>query len=91
MQGNFFKALSLGKWSIFRGNSVRFIPGFKEIGNTPGFMVGGVTDGISARSCDHRSRPTSCIAYSCLRMLRDKVQFDVLVCTNVLRYGCHCF
>jgi len=29
-------------------------------------MVGGVTDGIRARSCDHRPWPMSCIAYSCL-------------------------
>jgi len=42
-------------------------------GNTPGDRVGGVTDGIRARSCDPRSRPMPCIAYSCLRMLHDEV------------------
>ena len=58
--------------------------------NTPGLRVGGVTDGIRERSCDHRSRPTPCIAYSCLRMLHDEVLFDVPLCTDVLSYGRHC-
>ena len=62
----------------------------KTNANTPGLRVGGVKDGIRARSCDPRSRPTSCIAYSCLRMLHDEVLFDVPLCANMLWYGRHC-
>ena len=55
------KALSLGKMSNFRGDSVRFVPEFISINasNLRGF--GGVTGGIRVRSCDHRLRPESCI------------------------------
>ena len=62
----------------------------KKNANTPNLRIGGVTDGIRERSCDDRSLPTPCIAYSCLGMLHDEVLFDVPLCTNVLLYGRHC-
>jgi len=48
--------------------------------------VGGVTDGITARSYDHRPRPESFISYNCLGKLCDNVTY-VVVCKCVLCHG----
>jgi len=41
-------------------------------------MGWGVTDAIRVRSCDHRPRPKSCLAYSGPRMLHDELSFYCL-------------
>jgi len=61
-----------GKWLVFRQNSVHFVPEFKwEFKKSLIFLtlrIRGLTDGIRARFCDHRSRPESCSSYSFLGM-----------------------